>query len=92
MVDNMLTVLKRRCIVGPMPLWRKSIHEEVGLFDESLVVASDYDMWLRMANDSVGFYYIDESCGVYVKRWNSLEHRHPVETRMESQQVRAVFE
>ena len=90
-IEDILAVLKRRCIVGPMPIWRKSIHDEVGLFDEKFVVASDYDMWLRMAGEGVRFYYINESCGVYMKRWNSLEHRHPIETRTESQEIRKVW-
>jgi glycosyltransferase involved in cell wall biosynthesis len=29
------------------PVWRKSIHEDVGLFDETLNVAGDTDFWMR---------------------------------------------
>jgi len=39
----------RYCICGPQPLWRRSIHERHGWFDESFKVAGDYEFWLRIA-------------------------------------------
>ena len=87
-VKNILNVLKGRCIIGPMPLWRRAIHDEVGLFDEKMKVASDYAMWLNMAKAGVKYYYIDESCGVYMKRWDSLEHRNPFAARMETRHIK----
>ena len=49
-----------------MPLWRKSIHDKVGYFNEEYQTASDADLWLRcavagckikMVNHPVGLYY-----------------------------------
>ncbi len=79
---DILPTLKQRCIIGPMPVWRNN-----GMrFDEGYTVASDYDMWLRMAKAGMRFYYIAESCGVYVQRPDSLEYRNrelcTLETRM----------
>ncbi len=38
------------CIIAPSSaLLHKSLFDEVGLFDESLEVCEDYDMWLRVA-------------------------------------------
>lgn len=37
------------CHIGPQPLWRRSIHDEVGLFDGTLHSAADYDFWCRIA-------------------------------------------
>ncbi|AZN35789.1 FkbM family methyltransferase [Iodobacter ciconiae] len=37
------------CMVGCHPMWRKRMHDEFGLFDESYIAIGDQDMWLRMA-------------------------------------------
>ncbi len=40
----------KTCIVGPSTiLIKKSIFNEVGVFDESLPVCEDYDLWLRIS-------------------------------------------
>ena len=88
-VEDIAKVLERRCIIGPMPLWRKSLHDRVGMFNELYTVACDYDMWRRMAEDGVRFYYIAESTGVYMKRMDSLEHRNPAACRQETRLVQA---
>lgn len=35
------------CLPGPQPMWRKSMHDKYGFFDESFFSAGDYEMWLR---------------------------------------------
>lgn len=37
------------CHMGPQPMWRRSIHEELGYFREDLRSAGDYDFWCRVA-------------------------------------------
>ncbi|HGY54755.1 MAG TPA: glycosyltransferase [Caldithrix abyssi] len=57
------------CYMGPHPVWRKSLHDEIGYFDESLTSAADWEFWLRAAvehdfihlNEYVGLYYLDDS-------------------------------
>ena len=88
LVPDIAEVLKTRAIVGPMPMWRKSLHEEHGYFDESLVVACDYDWWLRLARAKVGFYYIAKPLGVYALRKDSLEHRNKNIIAEENRKVR----
>ena len=53
-----------------MPLWRKSLHDRFGFFDESYKTAADGDFWLRcavggakisMVNHPVGLYYENPS-------------------------------
>lgn len=39
-----------RCITGSQPMWRKSLHEELGYFNTHYKIAADYDMWLRIAS------------------------------------------
>lgn len=36
------------CHWGPQPMWRKSLHDQIGMFDTSYALAADYEMWCRM--------------------------------------------
>lgn len=38
-----------RCITGSQPVWRKSLHAQLGPFDTRYTIAADYDLWLRFA-------------------------------------------
>jgi len=50
---------------GPQPMWRKSIHDNVGLFDGTMRAAGDYDFNLRFAQ---GFnaLHLSETLGSYL--------------------------
>lgn len=61
-LDNLFLNNSPHC----MPLWKKSLHDRFGYFDETYRTASDGDMWLRcaiggatikMVNHPVGLYY-----------------------------------
>lgn len=52
------------CICGPHPLWRRRVHDEVGLFDESFRIAGDYEMWLRIAA-RYPLQRVDQTLGLY---------------------------
>jgi cellulose synthase/poly-beta-1,6-N-acetylglucosamine synthase-like glycosyltransferase len=71
-ITNIKAMLERACFIGPMPLWKKAVHDKVGLFNQDYTVASDYDMWLRMAKAVIRFWYIDQPTGVYLRRPDSL--------------------
>lgn len=36
-----------KCLPGPRPVWRKSLHERYGYFDETFSMSADWGMWLR---------------------------------------------
>lgn len=48
-----------------MPMWRRSIHDKYGLFNESYKTAADADMWLRAAKQGSKMKKINETVGVY---------------------------
>ncbi|MCU7505223.1 MAG: glycosyltransferase [Ignavibacteria bacterium] len=62
------------CLMGPQPMWRKSVHEKIGYFDESLMSAADYEFWCRMAfvNNSK-MLHIPEFLGLYYYNQNGIE-------------------
>jgi len=41
-------LLLKECMVGCHPMWRRKVHEELGLFDDSYAAIGDQDMWLRI--------------------------------------------
>ena len=88
---NPIDTLINRCVIGPMPMWRKSLHEQHGYFDEQYRHAADYEMWLRFAFGGAGFYYIDETLGVYMNRKNSDEHKYKAQSVMETQMARGDY-
>jgi glycosyltransferase involved in cell wall biosynthesis/Flp pilus assembly protein TadD len=56
--------LMELCCVGPFPLWRRSLHEEIGYFDERYRSAADYEFWLRAA-ERHPFIHVPQFLGLY---------------------------
>jgi hypothetical protein len=80
--------LKKRYFVGPMPMWRKSLHDKYGLFDPEMRVSGDYEFFLRIAAHGEKFFYLDEIVGTYLWRKNSAEHSNPIAMKYEDQLIR----
>jgi glycosyltransferase involved in cell wall biosynthesis len=91
-IEGGLKELKRGCFIGPMPMWRKSLNEQFGYFDEYFKVCGDYEMWLRFASNGVKFFHVrGEPLGVYLRRGNSAEHREPFRSMWETQKVAGMY-
>ena len=54
-----------KCLPGPMPMWKKSIHDKAGFFNEELAYAGDWDMFLRMVESGAQFKKVDIPLGLY---------------------------
>lgn len=48
-----------------MPMWKRSLHDRFGLFDESYKTASDADMWLRAAKGGAHIRMLNHPVGLY---------------------------
>lgn len=64
--------LERRCIIGPQPMWRKSLHEQYGYFRSELSVAGDYEFWLRIGKTEK-IQRLTEILGLYYDNQQGLE-------------------
>ena len=47
------------------PMWRKSVHEKHGYFDEEFRSAGDWEMWLRASTAGSRFMKVNSVLGVY---------------------------
>ena len=61
------------CCVGSQPMWRRSLHDELGDFDESLDCAGDWDFWIRIS-DKYKLQRIPEFLGLYYHNEDGIEH------------------
>ena len=58
------------------PMWRRSLHDELGMFDERMTSSADFDFWLRCARAGKKFFasprvtaaYFDNPTGVSTSR------------------------
>lgn len=86
-----LADIKHHCFVGPMPMWRRSLHDRFGLFDEDYVVAGDWEFWVRCAVGGASVAHVPLVVGSYTDRPNSLEHRNKELALEERSKIRSKY-
>lgn len=75
-----------KCLPGPMPLWKKSIHDKVGFFDEEECdYADDWEMWLRMIDNGSKFKRVNKIVGLYLIDGRSQQGK--IEQRQEEAKI-----
>jgi glycosyltransferase involved in cell wall biosynthesis len=67
------------CLPGPMPMWRKLLHEKYGYFDETFYIAGDYEMWLRAVNKGSRFKKIPGFSGIFYLNGQGLSYSWDIE-------------
>jgi glycosyltransferase involved in cell wall biosynthesis/ADP-heptose:LPS heptosyltransferase/SAM-dependent methyltransferase len=70
------------CCVGSQPMWRKSLHDEFGGFDETLSCASDWDFWLKIVG-KYPFKHIPQCLGLYYRNEKGIEHGRKIHSLYE---------
>lgn len=55
----------KTCLPGPRPLWRKSMHDKYGYFDEIFVSGGDYAFWLRASLNGSKYLFIDDFTNLF---------------------------
>ncbi|MCK5205638.1 MAG: glycosyltransferase, partial [Desulfobacterales bacterium] len=84
-------LLEEGCFIGPQPMWRRSVHDDYGYFDESLVSSGDYEFWLRISQ-SYNFFHIRMPLGLYLIRPDSIEHAEKDTKLLEDVKIRFMYE
>ena len=78
------------CYIGPQPMWRKSLHDQYGYFDDTFESAGDWEFWLRISKQEV-FLHLKEYLGLYLKSPGSIEHRDAQLTSNECEKIRRMY-
>lgn len=73
------------CSFGPQPMWRRSVHAELGGFNPDFKVAGDYEFFLRVAINYSAL-HIAEPLGLYYEG-GGLERGDPDRARNETAQL-----
>jgi glycosyltransferase involved in cell wall biosynthesis len=76
--------------IGPQPMWRKSLHDKHGYFDESFVVSGDWEFWLRIAGGTK-FLHIPEYLGLYLASPWSIEHENLGNRTKEDSRIHKIY-
>ncbi len=64
----------RHCLPGHHPMWKKSLHEKFGYFDESYFIQGDFEMWLRLLSNKIEFLRIPKVTGLALINKGGLSH------------------
>jgi glycosyltransferase involved in cell wall biosynthesis len=79
--ENFLEVLlyERNCLSSCGTTIKAGLLRDLGGFvlHEEFYMASDYDLWLRMAAKNIRFYFIEEPLGEFCVTGNNLSHVNP---------------
>jgi len=75
------------CFIGPQPMWRRSLHDKFGIFDDKMTSAGDYEFWLRIS-DKTSFQRIPRVLGLYLMAEQSVEHQRASISVNEAQEAR----
>jgi glycosyltransferase involved in cell wall biosynthesis len=69
------------------PMWRKSLHDEIGYFNTHYRSAGDYDFWLRCLEAGKKFYKINSPHVVYYQNPKGLSTRPDTRGVIESMEI-----
>lgn len=65
-----------RCVAGAFPIWKKSLHEHFGFFNENTYgPSSDYEFWLRASSHGSKSFFYKVPLGFYLKDPGSYARR-----------------
>jgi hypothetical protein len=72
------------------PMWRKSLHEKNGWFEEKYKSAADWELWLRSAFNGSKFMKINEVLGAYYFNPEGMS-TNPANVSWKQQEEKEIF-
>ncbi|MCU7495313.1 MAG: glycosyltransferase [Ignavibacteria bacterium] len=78
------------CHMGPQPMWRKSLHRELGYFSEELKSAGDYEFWCRIAT-KYDMLHIAEFLGLYLENSSGIVNENIKQSVVEANVVKRFY-
>lgn len=67
-------IMLEGCYMGPQPMWRKSVHNKAGYFNEEFISSGDYEFWCRLVfRYGIKMKHIPEKLGLYYRNENGIE-------------------
>ena len=78
------------CHMGPQPMWRKSVHDEIGYFDDSFTSAGDYEFWCRLAT-SYPMRHIPDFLGLYLHNHSGIANSNLQTGSREAESVMQMY-
>ena len=79
------------CHMGPQAMWRKSLHEEVGYFDEVLESATDYELWCRIATRTP-MKHVPSFLGLYFDNPKGIVNSNASRNHQQTKEVQKKYE
>ena len=83
--------LNGNCLIGPQPMWRASVHDEYGYFDETMVTSGDYEFWARISQTH-DLYHVSQLLGLYMERIDSIEHSNRRAQYTENEHIVEIYQ
>ena len=77
-VQGGIREIKEGCFIGSMPMWRASLHQKYGFFDDQMKSAGDYEFWLRIMMAGEKVHHVPRALGAYLVRKQSIYHSKPL--------------
>jgi O-antigen biosynthesis protein len=79
-----------KCFTGAFPMWRRSLHDQLGMFDPNFIVAGDYDFWLRIA-EHVYFKRVAQPLALILESPDSILCRNKIKLFEENMTLRRKY-
>ncbi len=73
------------------PMWRKSLHDELGYFNINYKSAGDYEFWLRCLVAGKNFYKLNDPHVVYYQNPNGLSTRPGTRGVVEAKEIHKTY-